>query len=67
MMPREDQSQVVLHDAHVQAYYAHLRQRSPVNWFLDAATYAHDGDTAQAIAAAQRGIAALTAEGSDDA
>jgi hypothetical protein len=33
--------------------------RSAVNWFLDAATYARDGDIEQAIAAALAGIAAL--------
>lgn len=35
-------------------------ERSAENWFLDAATFARDGDVEQAIAAAQAGIAALT-------
>jgi len=33
--------------------------RSAVNWFLDAATYARDGETDLAIEAAESGIAAL--------
>ena len=33
--------------------------RSAENWFLDAATYARDGNIEQAIAAALAGIAAL--------
>lgn len=33
--------------------------RSAENWFLDAATFAHDGDVKNAIAAAKNGIAAL--------
>jgi hypothetical protein len=36
-----------------------LAPRSAENWFLDAATYARDGDVEQAIAATQRGIEAL--------
>ena len=34
-------------------------QRSAQNWFLDAATYALDGDTASARAAGLRGCIAL--------
>ena len=33
--------------------------RSAMNWFLDAATYARDGDIAEAKAAALAGIEAL--------
>jgi hypothetical protein len=33
-------------------------ERSAENWFLDAATYAGDGDLDEAIAAAKRGIEA---------
>ena len=39
--------------------------RSAVNWFLDAATYARDGDVEHAIAAALAGIAALKDQGVD--
>lgn len=31
-------------------------QRSATNWFLDAATYAHDGDAANARRAARRAL-----------
>ena len=34
-------------------------KRSAENWFLDAATFAHDGDRERAIEAARAGIAAL--------
>ena len=34
-------------------------QRSPFNWFLDAACYALDGDVASARLSAMRGVAAM--------
>ena len=38
-------------------------QRSPLNWFLDAATYAHDGDHCRARRAAHTGLKALHRQG----
>jgi hypothetical protein len=42
-------------------------KRSAENWFLDAATYAHDGDRERAIEAALAGIAALREDKAADA
>jgi hypothetical protein len=42
-------------------------KRSAENWFLDAATFAHDGDRERAIEAARAGIAALNDEEVPDA
>ena len=38
-------------------------KRSAENWFLDAATFAHDGDREQAVEAALAGIAAIRGTG----
>jgi hypothetical protein len=49
---RKDNSRIGRHAKQVPA-------RSAMNWLLDAATYAHDGDAINARAAAHRGLAAL--------
>jgi len=36
-----------------------MAQRTPANWFMDAACYASDGDEGQATLAVLRGICAM--------